>query len=98
MPLLTARFKRPRLLIVGCGDVGWRVLRLLGSTWSVRVLTRSVERFVALLAGSAFSGRGQPRRGTFQHDTAESLGVVQGQIERQTAAHRIAEQVNLCQT
>ena len=53
MPLLTARFKRPRLLIVGCGDVGWRVLRLLGSTWSVRVLTRSVERFDALRAAGA---------------------------------------------
>ena len=33
--------------------MGWRVLRLLGSTWSVRVLTRSVERFDALRAAGA---------------------------------------------
>jgi nucleoside-diphosphate-sugar epimerase len=53
MPLLTARFKRPRLLIIGCGGVGWRVLRLLGRAWSVRVLTRSVERFDALREAGA---------------------------------------------
>ena len=29
MPALPARFRRPSLLIVGCGDVGMRVLRHL---------------------------------------------------------------------
>ncbi|MBT9597676.1 MAG: SDR family oxidoreductase [Vitreoscilla sp.] len=58
MPLLTARFKRPRLLIIGCGDVGWRVLRLLGRAWSVRVLTRSVEPFDALREAGAVPLRG----------------------------------------
>lgn len=36
--------KRPRLLIVGCGDVGMRVLRLLGGRWRVMALSSSAER------------------------------------------------------
>ena len=39
-----SRLRRPRLLIVGCGDVGMRVLRLLGRRWRVFVLTSRPER------------------------------------------------------
>ena len=41
-------FRRSRLLIVGCGDVGQRVLRELGGRLRVRVLTSSPERVPAL--------------------------------------------------
>ena len=44
----TSRAKRPTLLIVGCGDVGLRVLRLLVPRWRVFALTSSVERCAAL--------------------------------------------------
>lgn len=38
------RFKRPVLLIVGCGDVGLRVVRLLRGRWRLIALTSSAER------------------------------------------------------
>ncbi len=44
---------RPRLLIVGCGDVGMRILPLVRSAWSVRVLTSSPQRAEALRAAGA---------------------------------------------
>ena len=34
--------RRPTLLIVGCGDVGQRVLRLLHPRWRVLALTLSL--------------------------------------------------------
>lgn len=37
-------FRRPRLLVVGCGDVGSRVVRALSGRYRVRVLTSSAER------------------------------------------------------
>jgi nucleoside-diphosphate-sugar epimerase len=48
-PLLT-RFKRPTLLIVGCGDIGRRVARLLAGRWRVLALTRHPEDAAALRA------------------------------------------------
>ena len=45
--------RRPRLLIVGCGDVGLRVLRLLGRRWHVLAVTHSPERRAALRAAGA---------------------------------------------
>jgi len=42
------RFKRPVLLIVGCGDIGLRVARLLAARWRVLALTSSAERVVLL--------------------------------------------------
>ena len=42
------RFKRPTLLIVGCGDVGLRVARLLVGRWHVVALTSSPERVATL--------------------------------------------------
>jgi nucleoside-diphosphate-sugar epimerase len=45
--------RRPRLLIVGCGDVGLRVLRLLHGHWQVMALTSSPERRAALRAAGA---------------------------------------------
>ncbi len=47
------RMRRPRLLIVGCGDVGLRVLRLLRGRWHVTALTSSPERRAALRAAGA---------------------------------------------
>ena len=44
------RFRRPALLIVGCGDVGLRVARLVGERWRVLALTSSPARFDALRA------------------------------------------------
>ena len=40
----STRFKRPTLLIVGCGDVGLRVARLLRGRWRLLALTSSPQR------------------------------------------------------
>lgn len=45
--------RRPVLLIVGCGDVGLRVLRLLRGRWRVLALTTSADRVAALRAAGA---------------------------------------------
>ncbi|MEI6026071.1 MAG: SDR family oxidoreductase [Betaproteobacteria bacterium] len=45
--------QRPELLIVGCGDIGLRVLQHLAGRWTVRVLTSSPERLPALRAAGA---------------------------------------------
>jgi nucleoside-diphosphate-sugar epimerase len=45
---LPARFKRPTLLIVGCGDIGLRVARLLHPRFRILALTSSRERLAAL--------------------------------------------------
>ena len=44
------RFKRPTLLIVGCGDVGLRVVKLLRGRWRLLALTSSPARCAALRA------------------------------------------------
>ena len=49
-PDLPTRFKRPTVLIVGCGDVGQRVARLLQGRWRVLALTSSPARAPALRA------------------------------------------------
>ncbi|MBI3347950.1 MAG: NAD-dependent epimerase/dehydratase family protein [Burkholderiales bacterium] len=43
----------PRLLIIGCGDVGLRVLKLLASRWRVLALTSSPARASELRAAGA---------------------------------------------
>lgn len=50
-PLMAQR--RPTLLIVGCGDVGLRVLKLLRGRWTVWALTSSPGRLPALRAAGA---------------------------------------------
>jgi nucleoside-diphosphate-sugar epimerase len=65
LPLSRAR--RPVLLIVGCGDVGMRVLRLLRDRWRVLALTSSPARVPALRAAGAL-----PLLGDL--DDARSLG------------------------
>jgi nucleoside-diphosphate-sugar epimerase len=45
--------RRPTLLIVGCGDVGLRVLRLLRGRWRVFALTSSPQRRAELRAAGA---------------------------------------------
>ena len=47
---LPARFRRLRVLIVGCGDVGLRAARLLPAKVNVMALTSSPERLSALHA------------------------------------------------
>ena len=44
---------RPVLLIVGCGDVGMRVLRLLGGRWRAIALTSSADRLDVLRRAGA---------------------------------------------
>lgn len=47
---LPARFRRPTLLIVGCGDVGLRVARMLPRRVRVLALTSSPQRIASLRA------------------------------------------------
>lgn len=44
---------KPRLLIIGCGDVGLRVLQVLAGRWRVLALTSSPQRAAALRAAGA---------------------------------------------
>ncbi len=48
-----ASSRRPSLLIVGCGDVGLRVLRLLQPRWQVHALTSTPARVPLLRAAGA---------------------------------------------
>jgi nucleoside-diphosphate-sugar epimerase len=43
----------PRLLVIGCGDIGLRVLKLLGDRWRVLALTSSPERMRELRTAGA---------------------------------------------
>lgn len=52
-PPRSHRARRPTLLIVGCGDVGLRVLRELGGRWRVLALTSSTQRRDPLRAAGA---------------------------------------------
>jgi nucleoside-diphosphate-sugar epimerase len=45
--------QRPSLLIVGCGDIGMRVLRLLRGRWRVLALSSSPDRLAALRQAGA---------------------------------------------
>lgn len=47
---LPSRFRRPRVLIVGCGDVGLRVVRMLGQGRRVLALSSSPGRTAVLRA------------------------------------------------
>lgn len=67
--------RRPTLLIVGCGDVGLRVLQRLAGRWSVRVLTSSPERVPALRAAGAL-----PLLGNL--DDPRTLGRLGGLADR----------------
>ncbi len=53
MPQHPSAFKRRRLLIVGCGDVGLRVVKLLRSRFRLIALTSNPERVAALRAAGA---------------------------------------------
>ena len=48
MTIPASRARRPTLLIIGCGDVGLRVLRLLVPRWRVLALTSSSARCALL--------------------------------------------------
>ena len=66
-----ARFKRPVLLIVGCGDVGMRVAKLLRGRWRLIALTSSPARCDELRAAGV-----QPLVGDL--DRPESLSRLAG--------------------
>ncbi len=51
--MLPSTFKRPVLLIVGCGDVGMRVVRLLKGRYRLLALTSTPSRAEALRAAGA---------------------------------------------
>lgn len=53
MPFPAHAMRRPHLLIVGCGDVGMRVLRLLHPRWCVLALSSSPDRLPALRQAGA---------------------------------------------
>jgi nucleoside-diphosphate-sugar epimerase len=53
MPSPATHLRRPSLLIVGCGDIGLRVLQLLRRRWHVLALSSSPARFEALRAAGA---------------------------------------------
>ncbi len=48
-----AKARRPTLLVVGCGDIGLRVLRLLRGRWRLLALTSSPARFAELRQAGA---------------------------------------------
>jgi len=50
MTFLPRAFRRPRLLIVGCGDVGLRVVKRLRNRWRLLALTTSAARGAELRA------------------------------------------------
>ena len=52
LPAATLR-RRPSLLVVGCGDIGLRVLRLLRGRWRLLALTSSPERAAVLRSAGA---------------------------------------------
>ncbi|TDP63739.1 NAD-dependent epimerase/dehydratase family protein [Roseateles toxinivorans] len=47
------RLRRPTLLIIGCGDVGLRVLKLLSGRWRVLALTSNASRVNELRSAGA---------------------------------------------
>src|SRR5947207_5139147 len=53
MSFPSSRFKRPTVLIVGCGDVGLRVVKLLRGRWRLLALTRHPEQAAAIRAAGA---------------------------------------------
>ncbi len=54
MPLVAdSRLRRPSLLIVGCGDIGMRVLALLRKRYRILALTSNAQRFPTLRAAGA---------------------------------------------
>ena len=63
--------RRPTLLIVGCGDIGMRVLRLLAPRWQVFALTSTPARCAELRAAGAV-----PLLGNL--DTPATLGRLGG--------------------
>jgi nucleoside-diphosphate-sugar epimerase len=74
-PSINHRGRRARLLIVGCGDVGKRVLRQLAGRWTVFALTSSAARVDELRAAGAI-----PLIGNL--DDAGSLGRLAGLADR----------------
>ncbi len=75
MGALPARFRRQRLLIIGCGDVGVRVAAIVRKHTRVIALTSSVEK-IAVLRGMGIT----PLLGNL--DKADSLARLSGLANR----------------
>ncbi len=71
----SSRSRRERLLIVGCGDVGRRVLRLLKGRWTVMALTSQAGRLSELREAGAI-----PLLGNL--DDPATLGRLAGLADR----------------
>lgn len=74
-PTVPPRARRACLLIIGCGDVGLRVLRLLAGRWRVLALSSSPSRLPLLRAAGAV-----PLLGDL--DDAATLGRLAGLADR----------------
>jgi nucleoside-diphosphate-sugar epimerase len=74
-PYPSSAQRRPTLLIIGCGDVGLRVLKQLQGRWTVWALTSSPERMPALRAAGA-----RPLLGNL--DDPRTLGRLGGLADR----------------
>lgn len=74
-PSVNRRGRRSRLLIVGCGDVGMRVLRQLAGRWTVMALTSSASRVDELRTAGAI-----PLIGNL--DDGATLGRLAGLADR----------------
>jgi len=80
---LTARFKRPRLLIVGCGDIGLRVARLLSQSGSGANTSASPRcRFVIRALTSS------PSR--IPHLRAQGITPLSGDLDQRQTLFRLA--------
>ena len=94
-----AALRRPRLLIIGCGDVGQRVARALRNRWRITALTSSAERVPALRALGLRPLRGdldQPatlRRLAAPGAVRAALGAAAGSGRRRPAHPRAAAEL-----
>ena len=92
------RFKRPALLIVGCGDVGLRVARLLRMRWRLLALSTSPQRVAELRAAGITPLLGDlDRPETLQRLSGLADAVLhlappaaEGSVDRRTAALLLA--------
>ena len=86
-PLPPAQARRPTLLIVGCGDVGLRVLHLVHPRWRVLALTSSPARVPALRAMGAVPLVGDAADFLFRSNT-RNLRIVKKHLDKHHPAAR----------
>ena len=72
--------RRPSLLVVGCGDVGLRVLRLLRGRWRLLALTSSPARLDELRAAGAVPLLGNLDDTASLTRYAVSAGIIESRV------------------